>query len=121
MGTRISWKNVVIKILSILLALVFLAAGGSKLTGTEMHVESFESWGYPGRFVYVTGLIEVVGALLLLFPKTRLYGGAIIICVMLGAIVTHVMASEFDRIGAPGVLLVLAAVVVWAGRGPGRG
>ena len=40
-------KKIVVTVVSVLLALVFLAAGLPKLAGVEMQVESFKIWGYP--------------------------------------------------------------------------
>jgi putative oxidoreductase len=49
------------------LALVFLYHGYPKLFGkTAIFVSAFQGLGLPGYFVYVVGVIEVVGGLLLL-------------------------------------------------------
>ena len=39
----------VVMIVSVLMGLMFLFAGGTKLAGLPMHVEHFAHWGYPGR------------------------------------------------------------------------
>ena len=102
--------------MSILLAVAFVTAGGSKLAGAEMHVQSFARWGYPIWFMYVTGLVEVVAAILRVVPATRFYGAALLICTMFGAVAPHVNAGETAQMGAPLLLLVLAALVAWARR-----
>lgn len=109
-----NWKKIVVTVASVLLALVFLGAGLPKLAGVEVQVESFKNWGFPPWFVYATGAAELVGALLLLMRRTRLYGAALLGCVMAGAILTHVWVAEFDRVGPPIVLLVVTALI--AGR-----
>ncbi len=101
---------------SILLGLAFLGAGGSKLAGAQMHVENFARWGYPAWFQYVTGLVEVVGALMTLVPATRFYGAVLLVCTMAGAVVTHLNAGEGSMIGAPITLMVLSALVAWGHR-----
>ena len=55
------------------LALVFVFHGYPKLFGkTALFVSAFERLGLPGFFVYITGVIEVVGgAMLLLGLYTR--------------------------------------------------
>ncbi len=103
-------------VVSVLLGLLFLGAGGSKLAGGQMHVESFARWGYPPWFQYVTGLVEVAAALLIVLPATRFYGAALLVCTMLGAVATHVMAGESSMLGGPAVLLGLSAVVAWTHR-----
>ena len=104
-------------ILALLLALAFLGAGGSKLAGDAMHVANFDRWGYPSWFMYVTGLIEVVAALLILLPKTRFYGAALLVPTMIGAILTHIVGGDgLDTIIAPLVLLALVGFVAWTER-----
>ena len=48
-----------------LLTLVFVGAGGAKLAGISMMVDSFDAIGFGQGFRYLTGLIEVGGAALL--------------------------------------------------------
>lgn len=109
-------KTIAVTVLSVLLGVGFIFLfGGSKLipgsnAGT---IENFARWGYPAWFVYVTGTIEVVGALLLLMPKTRFYGAALLVGTMVGAIFTHIGAGEFGALGFPAVLLILSAVVAF--------
>ena len=110
------WRKYVLSAVSILLGLVFLGAGGSKLSGAEMHVESFARWGYPSWFLYVTGRVEVVAALLIFIPTTRFYGAVLLVSTMLGAIATHLKAGEGSMIGAAVVLLCLSALAAWAHR-----
>ena len=110
------WKGIAITVLSILLALAFLMAGGSKLAGSEQMVQGFEHWGYPSWFLYVTGAVEVLSAILLLIPSTRFYGAALLVCTMVGAVLTHLKAGETAMLGAPLVLGILAAVVTWSRR-----
>ena len=54
--------------LQILLALVFLAAGGAKLAGVPMMVQVYDLIGVGQWFRIVTGLVEVGGAITLLIP-----------------------------------------------------
>ena len=108
------WKCIGVMTLSILLGLAFLASGGMKLAG--MDAEGFARFGYPGWFLYVVGLMEVGGGLLVLVPVTRRYGAAVIGCVMVGALVTHLKMDETVDLAAPGVLFAMAAVLVWVYR-----
>ena len=103
-------------IISVLLGLAFLGAGGTKLAGMEPHVEHFAHWGYPSWFMYVTGLFELTAAVLLLVPGTRLYGAALLMCVMIGAAITHLRAGEMDQLPVPIFILLLAAFLAWASR-----
>lgn len=100
-------------IASTVLGIVFLIAGGALLAGSESFQQNFERWGYPLWFMYVTGAIEVTGAVLVLVPKTRFYGAALLVCAMLGAVFTHLRAGEFTMLPLPLVLLALAAWIAW--------
>jgi putative oxidoreductase len=110
------WKVIGTWVLVGLLGLAFLAGGGMKLAGLEMHQQNFARWGFPGWAMYAVGLTEVVGAILLLIPKTSGLGAAIIGVTMIGAIGTHVMTGEMQTIGAPIVLLILVSLVGYARR-----
>ena len=110
------WRKYLLLTVSILLGLAFLGAGGSKLAGAQMHVENFARWGYPAWFQYVTGLIEVLGALMIFLPSTRFHGAIMLVCTMVGAVATHLNAGEVSMIGAPLVLMILSALVAWGHR-----
>ena len=58
--------NIAIWGVQILTALAFLAVGGSKLTGAPAMVDMFQKIGYGQWFRYLTGSLEVTGAVLLL-------------------------------------------------------
>lgn len=106
--------------IAILVAAVFLWAGGSKLLDAASHVEQFAHWGYPSWFVYVIGLVEVGAAILLVVPATRFYGAALLTCNLLGIVYTHIKAGEFTLLPAPIVLLMLATFIAWSRRPPRR-
>lgn len=97
-------------VVAVLLFLGFLGAGFSKLTAQPVMVKEFTTFGYPSWFMYLTGLIEVVSAILVIVPKTARIGAGLLICVMVGAIFSHVTHGQAAMIVAPVVLLVLAAV-----------
>lgn len=110
------WQTYAVYAVMALLTLGFLMFGGSKLAGQQMHVENFARWGYPTWFMYLTGLIEVVGAVLLWPQRTRLIGALLLVATMLGAILTHLVNGEAAFIAMPVVLLLLAAFVAWSNR-----
>jgi putative oxidoreductase len=105
--------NLTIWGVQILTALAFLAAGGSKLSGAPAMVDMFEKIGFGQWFRYVTGSLEVAGALLLLLPRTAAIGGWLLAAVMIGAVGTHLFLIGGNPIPAA-VLLVLAVTVGWA-------
>lgn len=113
-------RNVVTWTLSGLLALAFLAAAAAKLTGQPIMVTEFETFGLPLWFMYVTGLLEVAGAVLVLVPRLAFAGAGLLVFIMLGAITAHLTHGQAAMIGAP-VLLLVVAIAVGTLRGWGRG
>ena len=99
--------------LSIVLGLFFVAQGVSKLVGeTAVHWASrFERWGYPNRFQWAVGVVEICSAVALFAPHTRRLAAVSLTIVMAGATMTHVMHGETSRVIAPlilgGMLLLL--------------
>ncbi len=105
-------KNIALWSLQVLLAAAFLMAGFAKLSGQPMMVEMFEKIGIGQWFRYVTGGIEIVSAILLLIPRLTPVGAALLVCNMIGAVMTHVAIIGGSPL-PPAVLGVLAATILW--------
>lgn len=95
-----------------LLALAFGAAGAAKLAGVPMMVATFETIGWGQWFRYVTGAIEVLGAVLMLIPATGLLAGLLLGGTMVGATLSHLLIVPGSPVPAM-VLGSLCAVVVY--------
>jgi putative oxidoreductase len=108
--------NIALWVLQALLALAFVGAASGKLLGKPEMVALFEAVGVGQWFRYVTGLMELTGALLIVVPRTKFFGAALLSMVMVGAVLTHLFILH-NAPTAPAVLLVLAGVVAWARRG----
>lgn len=109
-------ESTVLKAISMFLAVVFLLTGSVKIAGVEMMIESFRNWGYSATFMYVVGVLEIAGAVMLLLPRFRLYGAILISLLMVGATFTHVRAGEWIMAPGPILMLVLAVTIAWAER-----
>jgi putative oxidoreductase len=77
--------------LQILTAAAFLMAGFAKLSGQPMMVETFDRVGIGQWFRYVTGGLEIASAILLLIPRLTPVGAALLVCTMIGAVLTHLV------------------------------
>jgi putative oxidoreductase len=115
MATRSRPVTIVLWILQIVVAGTFLLAGGSKLAGASPMVAMYDTIGVGQWFRYVTGLIEVGSAILLLVPSLALVGAILLICTMVGAIIAHFTVLHSPPT-MPVVLLVLSAIIVWLRR-----
>lgn len=110
-----------LRLATTLLVLVFFASGGAKVIGLEFEIDAFTRWGYPLWFMYLVGIIEVGGAILLLVPRlTALVAGGLAVF-MLGAVATHVVHAEWGMLVVATTILLLAAWRAWAGIRFGRG
>ncbi len=74
-----------------LLTLAFVAAGGAKVVGVDMMIHTFDQIGIGQWFRYVTGVVEVVGAVVLWLPGRQALGAALLGCTMVGAVLTHLL------------------------------
>ena len=96
----------------ILLALAFGAAGIAKLAGVPQMIQVFDTIGFGQWFRYLTGVVEIVGAVLLLVPAAGFFGGLMLAATMVCAVATHLLLIGGNP--APAVVLgALAAFVAW--------
>ncbi|WP_238412579.1 DoxX family protein [Saccharothrix deserti] len=104
--------NVVLWALQLLLAAYFVYSGVS-LLGDDF-VGKFDKIGFGQWLRYVTGVLELAGALGLLVPRLCGLAGLGLVGVMAGAVGTElVILGDTDGAMLPAILLALAAVVAW--------
>src|SRR5215475_6015264 len=106
MAMRSRPVTIILWLLQIVVAGIFLIAGGSKLAGAAPMVDMYNAIGWGQWFRYVTGLIEVGSAVLVLLPSLAAYGALLLMCTMVGAIIAHVTVLHVPATG-PIVLLCL--------------
>lgn len=107
--------NIACWVFQVLAAVAFLAAGGSKLAAAPAMVEMFAKLGAGQWFRYLTGALEVVGAVALLVPRATFYGAVLLATVVIGATFTHLVIIGGSPIPAL-VLLVIVGTVAWLRR-----
>ena len=102
--------------LQILTAVAFLAAGYAKLSGQPMMVATFDKIGAGQWFRYVTGVVEVASAILLLTPRLAPVGALLLVGTMIGGVLAHLLKLG----GSPLPAIVLggfAGIILWGRRG----
>jgi len=99
----------------VLVAAAFLAAGGAKLADDPSMVAVFDQVGIGQWFRYMTGAVEITGAVLILVPKTVIFGAALLACTMAAAVSTHLAVIGGNSLPAI-VLLSLNLLVLWLRR-----
>jgi len=92
----------------------FFAVGFEKFTAGPRSewVRIFAQIGWGDWFRYFTGVVETLGALLMLLPKTTVAGTALLGAAMLGAILAHCfkLGDPFSSV-IPLALLVVVLIV----------
>ena len=101
------------KIITPLITIIFVASGSAKLFGLEFELEAFERWGYPLWFMYFTGVVEVVGGLVIWVKRLRLITSVGLNCVMIGAIATHLLNAEWPMLGVAAAIFILTLINTW--------
>jgi len=114
-GSTAKIVNILLWVLQIGAAGMFLMVGFLKLSGNPQLVALFEAIGLGQWFRYLTGSLEVAGAILLLIPRTSGLAALMLAGVMACAVVTHVFIVGGSPLGAT-ILLVVTALVAWGRR-----
>jgi uncharacterized membrane protein YphA (DoxX/SURF4 family) len=112
-GTRA--PVIVAWVLQGLLALIYFAAAGAKLSGVPMMVDVFEQIGFGQWFRFVTAFVEIGGAVAMLVPGLAGPASLWLGCTMIGAIIAHLTVLHTPA-GPPAVLLLLNLIVAWLRR-----
>lgn len=107
--SKISWRQK----LPLVLAAFFVVGSLSNIVTPQSIFEEYLKWGYPHWFHFVTGLLELMTAVLLARARTRLWGSALGCTVMLAALATVTVHGEYGHGVAPLVVTTLLIVVGW--------
>jgi hypothetical protein len=99
----------------VLAAGILAMAGGSKLAASADAVTLFTSLGAEPWGRRVLGLVEVLTAVLLLWPRTAALGGLIGIVLMIGAIGTHLFKIGILYNGDPSLFIMALLVLIASG------
>ena len=94
------------------IAIAFASIGSGKFTSDPMWVDIFGRIGLGQWFRYVTGTVQLVGACLVLIPRTFAVGIGLLACTMIGAMVAWltVLHTPFNAV-IPGVILIALVAV----------
>ncbi|GID03007.1 hypothetical protein TMM008_02090 [Pseudomonas sp. 008] len=94
------------------MALAFAAAGIAKMAGVAQMVQVFDAIGIGQWFRFMTGTIEITGAVLVLLPATVFFGALLLAVTMICGVATHLFVIGGNP--APALMLALmSAFVAW--------
>ncbi|MGH8910641.1 MAG: DoxX family protein [Egibacteraceae bacterium] len=114
-STRRRVANVALWVLQIGAGVGLLATGAFKLLGTAQAVEVFNEIGVGQWLRYVTGVLEIIGAVGMLTRRFSGYGALLLTGVMAGAVLAELLFlnGEWQR---SLLFMVATAVVAWGRR-----
>jgi uncharacterized membrane protein YphA (DoxX/SURF4 family) len=77
-----------------------------------MMIEMFDKLGLGQWFRYLTGIIELGSAIMLLIPLITFAGAALLVCTMTGAVAAYLFKLGGSPV-PPLALLTLSGVIAW--------
>ena len=107
--------NIILWVLQLAAAAMFIFAAIPKLMGIPQVVAMFNAIGFGQWFRYLTGAMELGGAILLLIPRLSGVGALLLVTVMIGAVFTHLLIIGGSPVGAI-VMLIVTALIAWGRR-----
>ena len=106
-------KNpIFIWIIKIIAVVILVQTLYFKFTGASESVYIFSKLGAEPFGRIGSGIIELVASVLLLIPRTSLYGGLLGFCTMLGAVLSHLFILGIVVQNDGGELFVLAIITL---------
>lgn|SRR5262245_4128361 len=105
-------RNGVLWVIQVFGAMLLFMTASVKLSGSEQVIEMFAAVGMGQCARYVTGIIELASAILLLIPTLSGIGALLLVATMIGAILMQVFIIGGNP-ALPIVLLMIATVVAW--------
>lgn len=110
-NTNALHTNTALKLISLLLACIYLASGGAKLLSLSFEIEAFTRWEYPLWFMYFIGAAEVAGGIALLSGFLRKIAAPLLCALMIGAVITHIRFQEWPMFVVALSILILSALL----------
>lgn len=105
-------SGIALWVFRILLAIMFVMAGLSKVFGDQAMVQMFDTIGIGQWFRYLIGALEIAGAVGVLVPRLSGLAALGLAGLMAGATITNLFVLGASPL-LPVLLLVVSALVVW--------
>jgi hypothetical protein len=97
------------------LTIVFLVFGGTKLSNNPDCVKMWEPMRqhFADWFFNTIGVLEMISAVLILFPKTASIGAATLAVIMVGAVVTIILYDPIVQAVVPGLFFISLSALTY--------
>ncbi|MEX3965258.1 DoxX family protein [Paraburkholderia sp. EG286B] len=93
-----------------LLAAGFFGAGLFNAIGTPASQGDYARWGYPRWWGRLTGALEMLSAVLIALPATRMIGLALGTLIIAAAVLTVLRHRDFSHLVPLGVFVAVIAI-----------
>ncbi len=90
-----------------------LKQGYAMFTGKPEMLEMFSKWNFSKTAVMINGAITVIGALLILFPKTFIWGNFLMAAGILMIICFHLLDKDLKGVAIELPFLLLNLVIIY--------
>lgn len=108
-------RNIALWVLQVVAGAAILGAGLASVAGAAQPVQMFHEIGLGDGFRYLTGALQLAGAVGLLIPRLCGLAGLALVGMWLTAIGTHLLVIGGSPLPAV-LLLVLTAAIAWGRR-----
>jgi DoxX-like family len=99
---------------ALFLAFLFLLAGAAHIVGPRALRAVYRRWQFARSFRYVAGAVQLLAALFLAVPQTRLWGGALAAMILFTAVVSLLNRGRY-LYAIPAILVMIALLPAIAG------
>lgn len=117
-GTTLGRRShLAVRTLQIVLAVFMgIASAAPKLVGHSSAAESFDKIGFGDWFMYLTGGLELAGAIALVIPILSGLSALAFMGLMIGAFITQVTVFDGQYAITPVILFVVFGGIAWVRR-----
>lgn len=105
-------KNCLLWFFQIANSIIFLTYGSAKIAGNPQMIAMFSAIGVGQWFRYLTGVLEITSAILMLIPSLASVGGVLLICTTAGCALFHLAIPNDSPTNAI-IMLVVNAGIIW--------
>ena len=103
--------NIVINVLIAILVFLAVSSGITKILLMPQEIDFFGAYGFSNPLLIAYGISQVVGGILLIFPKTRIYGAIVVAITFIISLIVLVIAEKLLVAGFTAIATALLGFI----------
>jgi len=111
--------KIVFYIVLVILSLLAISSGVAKVMLLPQDLEFFGGYGFTSQLLIVFGMIQILGGILLVVPRSRMVGGIIVASTFLLSVMLLILASNL--VSATVTLIFVALLIFVVKYKPAKG